>query len=94
MLNANKAELEASLVFFENNFWKSNLTSKTLTRVIESVGRIISPAYWTYVHVLTVNLILIQERIDVIPNYINFDLDKAIASLLKAIGPLNVATID
>lgn len=93
MLNTNKAELEASLTFFENNFLKSNITSNALTRLIESVARLISPAYWTYVHVLTANLILIQERIDFVP-WVPKDLDRAIIDLINDIGPLNVASID
>jgi len=93
MLNANKADLEASLSFFQNNFWKSNITSKAHLRLIESVGRLISPAYWTYVHVLTINLLLIQERIDFTP-LVPKDLDKAIVDLFNSIGPLNVANID
>lgn len=93
MLNTNKAALEASLTFFENNFLKSNITSHALTRLIESVARLISPAYWTYVHVLTVNMLLIQEKIDNVP-WVPKDLDKAIIDLINDIGPLNVASID
>lgn len=92
-LNANKADLLASLSFFTENFWKSNLSKDLFIRIVESVARLISPAYWVYVHVLTVNASLLEDKINTIP-WVPRNLDRAIIDLLKEIGPLNIATID